>query len=766
MPEELETCSVAIKLGVKAQQRTVGLCARIPSPRDSEDDTVYWRLVSYEFLDNEQFSNLDSLLLQLGPAEAFVAAEPGSKEGKPKGDLAKLVNMLERRQIEFTNELERPLATACIAALLKELELEKAEDGSYRVVQGSLEQYVKLDSAAADAVTLLPDPAFPGANASIYAVLNRCKTKMGSRLLERWLRQPLRDRAAIEARQDLVAVFMGSAALRSALQDGPLRKSPDMEALQARLRHRRAGLTEVFKVYLFARCIPTFTDVLRDSSSGISDEEATLLEEKFAGKFHSLSHRFERFQELVENVLDLERLPDLSINPTYSPELAELKELMDEVKAEVDEIYLDARDGWCDFDKDKCLLEPDKQRGFVLRLTKANLEKDLKNRNSRAETISVLKNGVHFTTPQLRDAGKRYIALKQEYEKQQEELVGKAVETAATYLPLMESACNVVAELDVLVALAHTAAMAPEQYVRPKLLDAGSGVLDVQGARHPCLEWQEDMSFMPNSYAMKRDKGRFLVVTGPNMGGKSTYIRTLGSIVVMAQMGSFVPAASAEISIVDALFARVGAGDAQQRGVSTFMAEMLEASAILDAATDKSLIIIDELGRGTSTFDGFGLAWAISEYLVQEVKAFTLFATHFHEMTTLADTEPCVENWHVSAEVGSDKITMLYQVQPGPCLQSFGIHVAAMAGFPSSVIREAKRKAAALESFETAMEAMQTGDANFKSGTAQHDNKRLRKLGELFCALPVGTLGAAETIAAVRELVDKVYIGNGAAAAQ
>ncbi|CAM9884620.1 unnamed protein product, partial [Laminaria digitata] len=301
----------------------------------------------------------------------------------------------------------------------------------------------------------------------------------------------------------------------------------------------------------------------------------------------------------------------------------------------------------------KCLLDEDKQRGFFFRLIKANLEQassELKSRKKRVETLAVLKNGVHFTTPELKELGVRYREARMEYEEKQAGLVEKAVETAATYLPLVESASTLVSELDVLVSFAHVAALAPVSLVRPTVKDRGTGVLKVRGCRHPCLEWQDEMEFIPNDYEMSNDGASFVVVTGPNMGGKSTYIRALGAVAVMAQVGSFVPCESAEMSVRDAVFARVGAGDAQQKGVSTFMAEMLEASAIISAATKDSLIIIDELGRGTSTFDGFGLAWAISEYIVKTVQAPCLFATHFHEMTTMADQDKRVKNMHVTAE--------------------------------------------------------------------------------------------------------------------
>ena len=447
------------------------------------------------------------------------------------------------------------------------------------------------------------------------------------------------------------------------------------------------------------------------------------LRDKLLEPLVSLVEKFDMYMKLIEHVIDFSQLPDLVVNADLNDELRNLHQEKRSMQARAEEILDDARCNWASFADVK--LEKSNVHALFLRSAKADDERQLRANNKNVKILSIQKNGVHFTTKELETLSDRSAEIDNEYNIQQREVVEKAVETAATYLPLAEAASALIAELDVLCGFAVAATLSSQGYCRPTVLPQGGGIIDFKGARHPCVELMDSVDFISNDYLLNRGTSSFQVVTGPNMGGKSTYIRGVGAIVTMAQVGAFVPCESATLSVVDSVLARVGAGDAVSKGVSTFMAEMLEAAVILQTSTPDSLIIIDELGRGTSTFDGFGIAWAISEYMITKKKCLCLFATHFHELTALSRQFSAVVNKHVSAITQDNQVIMLYQVKDGPCDQSFGIHIAATADFPSEVIQVAKRKAVELEHVGT--------DSTSEEGQKRHKlvTESLEKFGSL-----------------------------------
>ena len=324
---------------------------------------------------------------------------------------------------------------------------------------------------------------------------------------------------------------------------------------------------------------------------------------------------------------------------------------------------------------------------------------------------------------------------------------------------MLEITNNIIAELDVLLSFSFRCASASTPYTRPRMLSPDDsqnpGEITLVASRHPCLEVQADCNFIPNDVSLVKGKSSFTIITGPNMGGKSTYIRQIGVIVLMAQIGCFVPCSDSKITVCDSILARVGASDSQLRGVSTFMAEMLETSTILKSATSRSLIIIDELGRGTSTYDGFGLAWAISEHISASLDAFCLFATHFHELTTLEQQQKNVKNLHVTAITQEGKLTMLYKVNEGPCAQSFGIEVAKLAQFPSEIVEMAKRKAEELET--SSARANRISDKRARKSQVETDGERaIRDILQEFVEIPLSTLDPENLLAKLSEIKAKI----------
>ncbi|VUZ39515.1 unnamed protein product [Hymenolepis diminuta] len=476
----------------------------------------------------------------------------------------------------------------------------------------------------------------------------------------------------------------------------------------------KAKLQDVYRVYRVVGLIPEAINHLQRSEN----RHSALLEHVFISDLRTAAENFDKFTQMIESTLDLEAAKEneFLIRPDFDEELKGIKECLQAVEADIFREFEEIAS--------KVGLEPGKSIklesadgiGHFLRVT-LKMEKQIRG-ISWLKKIDMQKAGVRCRSTELAALSEQHATLKEQYARAQKSIVKEILTVSAGYLEPLYALGTCTAQLDVVVSLAIAAVSAPQQYIRPRFLKQSSNETDGGGIRlrdfrHPCLEYQDGVSVIPNDVDLERGKQIFKTITGPNMGGKSTYIRGTGVVVAMAQAGSFVPATEADLVPVDAIMARVGAADCQLRGISTFMAEMLETVAVLRLATRDSLVIIDELGRGTSTYDGFGLAWAISAHLARTVGCFTLFATHFHELTSLTHLLPgVVANYRVSAEVlqhssAADEeenptdVIMLYKVEPGICDQSYGLQVARSIGLPADLVSEAEAASAEEEKVES-----------------------------------------------------------------
>ncbi|CEP63431.1 mismatch repair ATPase MSH2 LALA0_S08e02300g [Lachancea lanzarotensis] len=715
-------------------------------------DSGSYKLGMLDIVDNEVFSNLESFLIQMGVKECLL---PDQRTNETiSNELKKMVGVLDRcgcvstfvKNSEFTHkDVEQDLvklvgdelsmslmkfsnlALGSCNALLGYLQImaDESQMGKFELVQHSLTEFMKLDASALKALNVFSlngqaSNGIPVSHgtlgsgpriSSLFQLLNKCKTNAGVRLLNEWLKQPLTDVEEIEKRHDLVDFLSDQLELRQVLQTEYLPLVPDVRRLTKKLI-RNGNLEDVLKIYQFARKVPEISQVLDEYLKDVTDDSSIKLLVLNTWQKPLTEHLapLDKFQEMVEATVDLdayESTNEFMIKVDFNEDLAKIRGDLDSLKDKIKTIHLDAAEE-LGFDPEKKLkLENHHTHGWCMRLTR-NDGKELRQHKKFLE-LTTVKAGIYFSTKELKQISEQTALLQKEYDRLQFDLVKEIVQITLTYTPVLEKLSIVLAKLDVLSSFAHVSSYAPIPYVRPTMHGLGTQrKTELIASRHPVLEVQDDVAFISNDVRLESGKNEFLIITGPNMGGKSTYIRQVGVISLMAQIGCFVPCDTAEIAVVDAVLCRVGAGDSQLKGVSTFMVEMLETASILKNATENSLIIADELGRGTSTYDGFGLAWAISEHIATKIKCFALFATHFHELTLLANEVHTVQNMHVIAHIedvnagshSEDDITLLYKVEPGISDQSFGIHVAEVVQFPTKIVSMAKRKAAELENLK------------------------------------------------------------------
>ncbi len=615
---------------------------------------------------------------------------------KPPVTLARGVTLTEREAWEFDPELAREdLTRSYSLASLDGLGI-AAEDGPAVGAAGALLRYARelkpgglphlarptllrrgavlpLDEMTRRNLELV-EPLRPGAQgATLLEVLDRTLTPMGGRLLRRWMLAPLVDPAAINARLDAVEVLVRDGRGRERLREA-LDGVRDLERLAG-----RAAL---------GRATPRELGALRDSILRLPDAAGALggLEGRDrAAPLEAAAERFDLLTDLGDELgrALVERPPTQladgdAIRPAYDRQLDELK---------------DARDGGKQYIAS--LQATERQRtgiaslkvgfnrvfGYYIEVTHAHRERV----PADYERRQTLTGAERYVTPQLKEYEAKVLGAEERIATHEAELVDALRHRVADAIGRVQATATLLAQLDVWAGLADVAER--ERYVRPDV--TADMTLQLEGSRHPVVErMMPREAFIPNDVRLD-DAGRIILLTGPNMAGKSTLLRQVGLCVLLAQMGAYVPCRRAAVGVVDRLFTRVGASDNLVRGQSTFMVEMSETSAILHGATARSLVLLDEIGRGTSTYDGVAIAWAVTECLHTAVGCKTIFATHYHELTQLTEELAHARNFNVAVREVGDEIVFLHRLEPGGADRSYGIHVGRLAGLPAPVVSRA-----------------------------------------------------------------------------
>jgi DNA mismatch repair protein MutS len=513
---------------------------------------------------------------------------------------------------------------------------------------------------------------------TLLSVLDRTSTPMGSRRLADWTNNPLVDLDAIAARHDAVGELRDHEALSADLRDG-LRQIYDIERLLARVSTNRATPRDLCFVARTLRHLPTIKAKLTARRSRLLNELDASLD--------LCSDLRAKLDAALEEECPLVSKEGGFIRAGFDVRLDEFRELAGGGKQWIARYQADeaARTGI-----PSLKVGFNSVFGYFIEITHTHRDKAPAN-YVRKQTV---KNAERYITPELKEYEEKVLTAEQQAKDLEYELFLQLRETTSAATHRLLATARVLAELDALVSLAQLAR--ERNYCRPTV--TAEPVLKITGGRHPVLDVMlPPGQFVPNDVAMAPGEGTMMLITGPNMAGKSTYIRQAALLTLMAQIGSFVPAQSATIGVADRIYARVGASDELARGQSTFMVEMTETARILNGASPRSLVILDEIGRGTSTYDGVSLAWAVVEYLHDRVGCRTLFATHYHELTDLAKSLNDVRNLNVAVREWQDEVVFLHRIVEGAADKSYGIHVARLAGVPREVLERAKQILAHLE---------------------------------------------------------------------
>jgi len=708
-------------------------------------------------------AELDPLMARLSPREILLA--PGSRVALPPSRHAALVT--ERDGWEFDaplarEDLQRQFNVLSLAGLGIE------ESDSHLVgAAGALLRYLRelqpsglpqltrpiierpggvmaLDEMTRRNLELVESLRGVGGGneGTLLSVLDRTQTPMGARLLRQWILAPLTAREMIESRLDAVGGLFADGIVREALR-AAIARVRDVERLAAKAASGRSTPRELRALGDSLAALPMVGEALRAGAS--------------AGRLSALATNWDEAPEIARDICSMlvERAPvtigsdDPSILSGVDGELDELRELRDGGKDAIARIQAEERErtGIASLK-----VGFNKVFGYYIEISKSNLHL-VPADYQRRQTIS---SGERFVTQALKEYEEKVLSAAERIEQRERELFEGLRTRVGSEIGRLQRIARTIAELDVLSALADVAAR--EGYARPTITE--DFALEITAGRHPVVERMMPRDkFIPNDLRLVED-ARVIILTGPNMAGKSTVLRQIGLIVLMAQIGSFVPANAARVGLADRIFTRVGASDNLVRGQSTFMVEMSETSSILHTATSRSLVLLDEIGRGTATYDGVSIAWAVTEHLHEHIGCKTVFATHYHELTQLADELSALRNFNVAVREAGEQIVFLHRLQPGPADRSYGIEVGRLAGLPAAVIDRARRVLALLEGEHLAagLNSPRSERATVRPAVAP-DQLGLfgggpHPLVERVAALDVNTMTPVQAIATLASLVE------------
>ncbi|SOV12801.1 DNA mismatch repair protein MSH2, putative [Plasmodium gaboni] len=795
---------ISFNLDVRNNIRYVGICIY----------DIYSNEFSLcEYIENEHFTVLESILLQTRPSSFLYLSNNEKVDEKrihlilnlcdikykelPKifyesgcieNDLMKLLKGSDIKHcVHFLSDLQ--LACKSLCSIIKDLDLLNDNSSINKCILKNyhINKYLKLDKAAMIALNIYDDIHMDhssnkntsktnplSANTlTLYKFLNKCKTKIGQRKLLNWIIHPIRDEQKINERLDMVQIFKEDNITRSIIQSDYLRKVCDLQIIIKKFKTTSGYLNDnninnndnnmcdhnnnsmIMKkknnnIIFKGKHSCTLEDLVKLYDTIVVSKKIYYLLNDYKGTNENTLNKkilkplcdclikLEPYLKLIELTIDFEEIEiqnNYLISRTFDENLDLLAtqkdniyNLIKEHKFEVEEDiqYLKGKQikkkptsankliggqinntnntyntNYNNIKEDIKLVECNANI-FLFRAVKKDINYIQERKNVYIQ-VRMNKNEILFHTNKLKNLCRQYEHILNQYNIIQESLAHKAIQVACSYWEPIITLSKILSEIDIFCSFGFISSSSISTYVRPEIQENGN-LLHMKNSRHPLVESNLLLinNFIPNDVYMDKELTRLNIITGPNMGGKSTYIRQIALICVMAHIGCFVPCTFAKIPILTQIMCRVGSSDIQLKGISTFFSEMIEISAIIKNADQNTLIIIDELGRGTSTYEGFGISWSVAYYILNTIKCFCLFATHFHEMSNLEDEYKGVTNNHVGAKIDTHtkKISFLYEIKKGYADKSYGVYVAQIAQLPKTVIDKAFQKSKELESVE------------------------------------------------------------------